>query len=76
MKSFIKDFLINLLGCLIVSIAILIWLGIIIGILFYIPAGILQIILTFLYSIISAALLITILCKADKEIINKIRGYK
>lgn len=76
MKSFFKEFLINLTMGLIVSIAILIWLGILIGIVVYIPDGILQITLIILYSIISAALVMTIFSKADREITNKIRGYK
>lgn len=76
MKSFIKEFLNNLIIGLITSTAILVWLGILIGVVVYIPDGILQILLIILYSIISAALLMTIISKADNEITNKIRGYK
>lgn len=76
MKSFFKEFLINLLVGLIICIVILIWFGIIILITTYIPNGILQTVSALLYSIISAALIMTIFCRADKEIINKIRGYK
>lgn len=76
MKSFIKEFLINLLGGLICCIAILIWFGIILLIVIYIPEGILSMALLLLYAIISAALFITLLNRADKELINKIRGYK
>ena len=76
MKSFIKEFLANLLGCLACGIAILIWFGVIILIITCIPEGILQVVLTLLYPIISAALVMTIFCRADKEITDKIRGYK
>lgn len=76
MKSFIKEFLTNLLIGLISVLAILIWFGVIILIVIYIPEGILSVVLTLLYAIISAALGMTIFCRADKEIVNKIRGYK
>lgn len=76
MKSFIKEFLINLVCGLIVCIVLLIWVGIGISILTYIPDGILQLVSLLSYSIISAALLMTIFSRADKEITDKIRGYK
>lgn len=76
MKSFIKEFLTNILCCLVCGIAILIWLSIIILIITYVPDGALQVVLTLLYTIISAALVMTIFCRADKEITDKIRGYK
>lgn len=76
MKSFIKEFLINLtmglIGVLVISIVI----GVIVLILTYVPDGILQVVLILLYTITLAALGITILDRADREIINKIRGYK
>jgi len=76
MKSFIKEFLINILDCLACGIAILIWVSISILIITYVPDGALQVVLTLLYTIISAALVMTIFCRADKEITDKIRGYK
>lgn len=76
MKPFIKEFLINLLSGLIVCIVLLIWVGIGILILTYIPDGILQLVSLLSYFIISTALLMTIFSRADKEITDKIRGYK
>lgn len=76
MKSFIKEFLINLMMGLIGLLAISIVIGVIVLILTYVPDGILQVVLILLYTIILAALGITILDRADREIINKIRGYK
>ena len=76
MKSFIKEFLTNLLIGLISVLAILVWFGVILLIVIYIPEGVLSVILLLLYVIISAALAMTIFCRADKEIVNKIRGYK
>nr|DAY45501.1 MAG TPA: hypothetical protein [Caudoviricetes sp.] len=76
MKPFIKEFLINLVCGLIVCIVLLIWVGIGISILTYIPDGILQLVSLLSYFIISAALLMTIFSRADKEITDKIRGYK
>lgn len=76
MKSFIKEFLTNLALGLISVLAILIWFGVILLIVICISDEILSVVLTLLYAIISAALLMTIFCRADKEIVNKIRGYK
>lgn len=76
MKSFIKEFLINLTMGLIGVLAISIVIGVIVLILIYVPDGILQVVLIVLYTIILAALGITILYRADREVINKIRGYK
>lgn len=76
MKSFIKEFLTNLAVGLISVLAILVWFGVVLLIVICIPDGILSVVLTLLYAIISAALLMTIFCRADKEIVNKIRGYK
>lgn len=76
MKSFIKEFLTNLLIGLISVLAILVWFGVVLLIVIYIPEGVLSVILLLLYAIISAALAMTIFCRADKEIVNKIRGYK
>lgn len=76
MKSFIKELLTNLLGGLICCTAISIWVGIGILILTYIPDGILQLVSLLSYFIISAALVMTIFSRADKEITDKIRGYK
>lgn len=76
MKSFIKEFLTNLLVGLISILAILIWFGVVLLIVIYIPEGVLSVTLLLLYAIISAALVMTIFSRADKEIVNKIRGYK
>lgn len=76
MKSFIKEFLTNLAVGLISVLAILVWFGVVLLIVICIPDGILSVVLTLLYAIISAALLMTIFSMADKEILNKIRGYK
>lgn len=76
MKSFIKEFLTNLALGLISVLAILVWFGVVLLIVICIPDGVLSVVLTLLYAIISAALLMTIFCRADKEIVNKIRGYK
>ena len=66
MKSFIKEFLTNLAVGLISVLAILIWFGVILLIVICIPDRILSVVLTLLYAIISAALLMTIFCRADK----------
>lgn len=71
MKSFIKEFLTNLAVGLISVLAILVWFGVVLLIVICIPDGILSVVLTLLYAIISAALLMTIFCRADKEIVNK-----
>lgn len=76
MKSFFKEFLINLVCGLIVILAISIIMGVFVLILTYVPDGILQVVLILLYTIILASLVITIVNRADREIINKIRGYK
>lgn len=76
MKSFIKEFLTNLLCGLIICTAVLILIGIAVLIFTCISDGILQAVLFLLYAIILAALLKTFLDRADRELINKIRGYK
>lgn len=63
MKAFIKEFFTNMLGGLLFLIAISIWLGMLILIDICIPGVILRIVLLFLYSIISAALVATILSR-------------
>ena len=70
MKSFIKEFLTNLLKGLTICIVILILIGIAVLILSY-TQGILQVILILLYPIILISLFKTILDKFDeKEIID------
>lgn len=76
MKSFFKEFLINLTCGLIGIVAISIIMGVFVLIFTYVPDGILQVVLVLLYTIILAALITTIVNRADREIINKIRGYK
>ena len=67
MKSFIKEFLVNLMLGLSGVIVISIWFGII-AILSYISDGILRVGLMLLYIFISAALVVTILNRADRRI--------
>lgn len=70
MKSFIKEFLTNLLKGLMICIVILILIGIAVLILLY-TQGILQVVLILLYPIILISLFKTILDKFDeKEIID------
>lgn len=70
MKSFIKEFLTNLLNGLMICIVILILIGIAVLILSY-TQGILQVVLILLYPIILISLFKTILDKFDeKEIID------
>lgn len=70
MKSFIKEFLTNLLKGLMICIVILILIGISVLILLY-TQGILQVVLILLYPIILISLFKTILDKFDeKEIID------
>lgn len=70
MKSFIKEFLTNLLCGLIICTAILILIGIVVLILSY-TQGILQVVLILLYPIILISLFKTIGDKFDeKEIID------
>lgn len=76
MKSFFKEFLINLVCGLIGILTISIIVGVIVLIFTYVPDGILQLVLVLFYTIILAALITTIVNRADREIINKIRGYK
>ena len=76
MKSFFKEFLINLVCGLIGIVAISIIIGVFVLILTYVSDGILQVVLILLYTIILAALVTTIVNRADREVINKIRGYK
>lgn len=67
MKSFIKEFLVNLMLGLSGVIVISIWFGII-AILSYISDGILRVVLMLLYIFISADLVVTILNRADRRI--------
>lgn len=76
MKSFIKEFLINLMMGLIGVLAISIIVGVIVLILAYVHNKTLQLILIVLYTIILASLVTTIVSRADRELINRIRGYK
>ena len=68
MKSFIKEFLINLIGLSAISIVI----GVIILIMVYVPDGVLQLVLLLLYITIVASLFITIIDRGDRKDINKI----
>lgn len=76
MKSFFKEFLINLVCGLIGIVAISIIMGVFVLIFTYVSDGILQVVLILLYTIILASLVTTIVSRADREVINKIRGYK
>lgn len=76
MKSFFKEFLINLVCGLIGIVAISIIMGVFVLIFIYVPDITLQVVLILLYTIILAALVTTIVSRADREVINKIRGYK
>lgn len=76
MKSFFKEFLINLTCGLIGIVAISIIMGVYVLIFTYVSDGILQVVLILLYTIILASLVTTIVSRADREVINKIRGYK
>jgi hypothetical protein len=72
MKSFIKEFLINLMMGLIGLSTISIVIGVIILIMVYVPEGVLQLVLLLLYVIIVASLFITIIDRGDRKDINKI----
>lgn len=72
MKSFIKEFLINLMMGLIGLSTISIVIGVIILIMVYVPKGVLQLVLLLLYVIIVASLFITIIDRGDRKDINKI----
>lgn len=72
MKSFIKEFLINLMMGLIGLSAISIVIGVIILIMVYVPDGVLQLVLLLLYITIVASLFITIIDRGDRKDINKI----
>lgn len=76
MKSFFKEFLTNLACSLIGVLAISIIVGVIVLILAYVHNKTLQLVLIVLYTIILASLVTTIVSRADRELINKIRGYK
>ena len=76
MKSFIKEFLTNLACGLIGVLAISIIVGVIVLILAYVHNETLQLVLIVLYTIILASLVITIVSRADRELINRIKGYK
>ena len=72
MKSFFKEFLINLVCGLIGILAISIVIGVIILIMVYVPDGVLQLVLLLLYITIMASLFITIIDRGDRKDINKI----
>ena len=72
MKSFIKEFLINLMMGLIGLSTISIVIGVIILIMVYVPDGVLQLVLLLLYITIVASLFITIIDRGDRKDINKI----
>lgn len=72
MKSFIKEFLINLTIGLISVLAISIVIGVIVLILTYVSDGVLQLVLLLLYVIIIGSLFITIIDRGDRKDINKI----
>lgn len=72
MKSFFKEFLINLMMGLIGLSAISIVIGVIILIMVYVPDGVLQLVLLLLYITIVASLFITIIDRSDRKDINKI----
>lgn len=72
MKSFIKEFLINLIMGLIGLSTISIVIGVIILIMVYVPDGVLQLVLLLLYITIVASLFITIIDRGDRKDINKI----
>ena len=76
MKSFFKEFLINLVCGLIGILAISIVIGVIILIMVYVPDGVLQLVLLLLYITIMASLFITIIDRGDRKDINKILWYK
>lgn len=72
MKSFIKEFLINLTMGLIGVLAISIVIGVIVLILTYVSDGVLQLVLLLLYVTIIGSLFITIIDRSDRKDINKI----
>lgn len=72
MKSFIKEFLINLMMGLIGLSTISIVIGVIIIIMVYVPDGVLQLVLLLLYITIVASLFIIIIDRGDRKDINKI----
>lgn len=72
MKSFIKEFLINLMMGLIGLSALSIVIGVIILIMVYVPDRVLQLVLLLLYITIVASLFITIIDRGDRKDINKI----
>lgn len=72
MKSFIKEFLINLTIGLIGVLAISIVIGVIVLILTYVSDGVLQLVLLLLYVTIIGSLFITIIDRGDRKDINKI----
>jgi len=72
MKSFIKEFLINLTMGLIGVLAISIVIGVIVLILTYVSDGVLQLVLLLLYVTIIGSLFITIIDRGDRKDINKI----
>lgn len=72
MKSFIKEFLINLTMGLIGVLAISIIIGIIVLIIAYVSDGVLQLVLLLLYVTIMGSLFITIIDRGDRKDINKI----
>ena len=67
MKSFIKEFLTNLALVLTCTLAILIWFGVILLLLTYVSNGILQLALLLLYVLISVAIIITLINRAERS---------
>lgn len=67
MKSFIKEFLTNLALVLTCTLAILTWFGVILLLLIYVSNGILQLALLLLYTLISAAIIITLINRAERS---------
>lgn len=68
MKSFFKEFLINLVCGLIGIVAISIIIGVFVLIFTYVSDRILQVVLILLYTIILASLVTTIVSRADREV--------
>ena len=72
MKSFFKEFLINLTCGLIGIVAISIIIGVFVLIFTYVSDGVLQLVLLLLYVTIIGSLFITIIDRGDRKDINKI----
>lgn len=72
MKSFFKEFLINLVCGLIGILAISIIMGVFVLIFTYVSDRVLQLVLLLLYVTIIGSLFITIIDRSDRKDINKI----